>query len=126
MGLNVIMLFLVSIEPYLFYLNVVYDLSNYGILLETASTAYALDMAGLMVILALFTNELTVEERKLLPQEILGRYRRVRNDFFFSAAVFALTILPIFWIWRLDNTPLRFYLWFLPVVLGSVRRVTSR
>lgn len=98
MGLNVIMLFLASIEPYLFYLNVVYGLSNYGILLESASTMYALDMAGLMVILALFTNELTVEERKLLPQEILGRYRRIRNDIFFSAGVFALTTLSIFWI----------------------------
>lgn len=124
MTLNIIMLFLVSIEPYLFYLNIIFDLSQFEVLLNTASIAYALDMAGLMAILALFTNELTIEEKKLLPQEILGRYRGIRNNFFLSAAIFAATIVPVFWVWRLQNTPVRFYLWFLPLIIGSLRRVT--
>lgn len=126
MVLNIIMLFLVSIEPYLFYLNVVFDLSDFAVLLDTASIIYALDLAGSMAILALFTNELTIEERKLLPQDILGRYRGIRNSFFFSAAIFAITIVPVFWVWRVDNTPVRFYLWFLPLILGSLRRVSRR
>lgn len=125
-ALNIIMLFLVSIEPYLFYLNAVFDLLEHEILLDIASVSYALDMAGLMAILALFTNELTIEERKLLPQDILGKYKRIRNSLFVSAIIFALTILPIFWTWRIQNTPLRFYLWFIPLILSPLRRVSER
>lgn len=126
MNLNVVMLFLVSIEPYLFYLNSVFDLTDHAILLDVASTIYALDMAGLMAILALFTNKLTAEEKELLPKDSLAKYKRIRSMLLISAALFALTILPIFWILRVEGTPLRFYFWFAPLVLSSVRRVSER
>ena len=61
--LNLVLLFLVSIEPYLFYLNIIFDLSAHEVLLNYASILYALDMTGLMLILALFTHELAREER---------------------------------------------------------------
>ena len=124
--LNIVMLFLVSIEPYLFYLNVVFDFSGHPALLDAASIAYALDMAGLMAILALFTHQLTIEDRKLLPQNLLAKYRRIRTIMFFSAGLFALTIAPIFWSWTILSTPLRFYLWFAPLVLSSIRRVSEK
>jgi uncharacterized membrane protein len=124
--LNIVMLFLVSVEPYLFYLNVVFDLAQEEVMLNAASVAYALDMAGLMAILALFTHELTIEEKKLVPQDALGNYRRVRNSLFLAAVIFGVTILPIFWTIRVLDTPLRFYLWFVPLIVASIRRVTSR
>ena len=124
--LNVLLLFLVSIEPYLFYLNAVFDLSNLAVLLDAASIAYALDMAGLMAILALFTHQLSIEERRLLPHELLAKYRRTRDVLFISAAVFAVTIVPVFWTWRFLNTPTRFYLWFVPLVLSSLTRVSEK
>jgi hypothetical protein len=123
--LNVFLLFLVSIEPYLFYLNAVFDFSGAPVLLDAASTAYALDLAGLMVILALFTYQLTREERKLLPQELLSKYRGIMTILFFSAGLFALTTLPIFWKWTILNTPSRFYIWFVPLILSSIRRVSE-
>ncbi len=124
--LNIVMLFLVSIEPYLFYLNALFDFSAQRVLLDAASTIYALDLAGLMAILALFTHQLTLEERKLLPQQLLAKYRRIRDVLFVSAALFSLTILPVFWNWTILNVPSRFYLWFVPLVLSSIRRVSER
>ena len=57
-ALNIGLLFLVSIEPYLFYLNITFDLLSHEPLLNAASVLYALDMTGLMLILALFTHQL--------------------------------------------------------------------
>lgn len=124
--LNVLMLFFVSIEPYLFYLNAVFDVTDHAILLDAASIAYALDMAGLMAILALFTHQLTLEEKNLIPQNLLAKYKHIRTTRFVSAALFALTILPLFWNWRIESTPLRFYLWFVPLVLPSITRVSEQ
>jgi uncharacterized membrane protein len=124
-ALNTVMLFLVSVEPYLFYLNAVFDLEQQEIMLNAASIAYALDMAGLMAILALFTHELTIEDRKLLPQDILVDYRRVRTSLVIAALLFAATVLPVFWTVRVYGAPLRFYVWFVPLVATSVRRVKS-
>jgi uncharacterized membrane protein len=124
--LNTVMLFLVSVEPYLFYLNVVFDLEQQEVMLNAASIAYALDMAGLMAILALFTHELTIEDRKLLPQDILGNYRRVRNSLLLAAVIFGATILPVFWTIRVLGAPLRFYVWFVPLVASSIRRVSGQ
>ena len=119
--LNLALLFLVSVEPYLFYLNITFDLIAHEVLLDSASILYALDMTGLMVILALFTHQLAREERGLVPKESMARYKRVRNTLFISAALFAITILPMFWAIKIQDLPIRFYFWFIPLVLSVVR-----
>jgi len=124
--LNLVLLFLVSIEPYLFYLNITFDLLTHEIFLYYASILYALDMTGLMLILALFTQQLATEERGLLPKESLAKYTRVRNTLFVSAALFAITILPVFWNVKLLDQPIRFYFWFIPLIVSSVRRISER
>jgi len=124
--LNVALLFLVSIEPYLFYLNITFDLLSHEVLLDSASILYALDMAGLVTIIALFTNELAREESGLVPKEALAKYKRVRNTLLVSAALFLVTILPIFWSIKLFGLPIRFYFWFIPLILSSIRHVPAR
>ena len=124
--LNLALLFLVSIEPYLFYLNITFDLLTRELLLNSASILYALDMAGLMLILALFTDELAREERGLVPKESLAKYKRARSTFFISAALFALSILPIFWTLKIMKYPIRFFFWFIPLILSSVTRISAR
>jgi uncharacterized membrane protein len=124
--LNLVLLFLVSIEPYLFYLNITFDLLTHEIFLYYASILYALDMTGLMLILALFTHQLATEERGLVPKESLAKYTRVRNILFVSAALFAITVLPIFWNIKLWDQPIRFYFWFIPLIVSSVRRISER
>jgi len=124
--LNLVLLFLVSIEPYLFYLNITFDLLTHEIFLNVASTLYALDMTGLMLILALFTQQLATEEKGLIPKELLGKYTGVRNTLFVSAALFAITILPVFWSIKLLGQPIRFYFWFIPLISSSIRRISER
>ena len=124
--LNVALFFLVSIEPYLFYLNITYDLLSHEVFLNLASILYALDMTGLMLILALFAHLLAREEKGLVPKESLAKYKRVRNTLFISAALFLVTILPIFWSFKLWDLPIRFYFWFIPLILSSIRHVPGR
>jgi len=123
-ALNLALLFLVSIEPYLFYLNITFDILAHELLLDYASILYALDMAGLMLILALFTHQLAGEEKGLVPKEAITRYKRVRDVLCVSGALFAITILPIFWAVKIQSLPIRFYLWSVPLVLSSIRRVS--
>jgi uncharacterized membrane protein len=124
-ALNIGLLFLVSVEPYLFYLNITFDLLAHEQLLNTASMIYALDMTGLMVILALFTQQLAREERGLVPREATTRYKRFRDVLLISAALFAVTILPPFWTTRLMGQPIRFYFWFIPLVISSIRSLSA-
>ncbi len=123
--LNLLLLFLVSIEPYLFYLNITFDLLTHEIFLYYASILYALDMAGLMLLLALFTHQLASEEKGLIPKESLAKYTRVENILIISAVLFAITVLPVFWNVKLFDQPLRFYFWFIPLIVSSVRRVSE-
>ena len=125
-ALNIGLLFLVSIEPYLFYLNITFDLMSHEVLLNTASSLYALNMTGLMLILALFTHQLAKEERGLVPKESLTKFKRVRNTLFVSGALFAITILPVFWNTTLLGQPIRFYFWVVPLMLSSITPVFER
>jgi uncharacterized membrane protein len=124
--LNLLLLFLVSIEPHLFYLNITFDLASHEVFLNLASVLYALDMTGLMIILGLFTHQLAREERGLVSKDSMVGFKRVRNTIFVSAVLFAITILPIFWFIRLYGQPIRFYFWFIPLLLSSGRRISNR
>jgi hypothetical protein len=125
-ALNIGLIFLVSIEPYLFYLNITFDLLAHEQLLNTASICYALDMTGLMLILALFTHQLAIEERGLVPKESMVRYKRLRDILFISAVLFGVTVLPAFWTIKFYGQPIRFYFWFIPLVVSSARIFTER
>jgi hypothetical protein len=125
-ALNFALLFLVSVEPYLFYLNITFDLVAHELLLNTASTLYALDMTGLMLILALFTRQLSNEEKGLVPRDSLAKFKRVRDTLLVSAALFAVTILPLFWTTTILGQPLRFYFWIIPLMLSSVTPILER
>jgi len=136
--LNVALLFLVSIEPYAFNLVSlvghfhVTELDNY------ASTLYSLDMAGLMMILAFFAHELTIEERGIVSPERAANYKWVRTILFVSTAVYFVTILPLFWTATLQELPLRFYFWVVALLIswlasayrlpkeGKVKRTSKR
>ena len=126
--LNVVLLFLVSIEPYFF------DLLNIGpnpiqsqlVNLEYASVLFALDIAGLMAIMAFFTHILTVEEKKLVSIKLIRKYRLVRNSLFLAAGLFLLSALPQFWAWKIQGTAFRFYFWLVPLGIFWIRRFLEK
>ena len=97
-GANMLLLFLVSIEPYLYNLIGVSFVSAPSQLDSGITTAlYAADMGSMFLIIAYFTHEISIEERKLIPQKLLKSYRLQRNATTLVAALFLLSTLPIFW-----------------------------
>ncbi len=126
--LNIILLFLVSIEPYLLGLMTFGDNPTQSELatLDYASVLYAFDLAGLNSIMAFFAHILTIEEKKLISPQLIGECRLLRNSLFFTAALFLLSALPQLWTWTFLGTPVRFYFWFVPLVLTWIRRLRER
>ena len=99
--LNVFMLFAVSLEPYLFNLVSLFGHATETEIVQYASFFYSLDMAVLVVILAVFTNELAREEKQLIAPELMKPYKKVRNFMLLSAGLFIFSMLPQFWMLRI-------------------------
>ncbi len=121
--LNILMLLLVAIEPYFFNLVTLFnhEINNPG-LIDAASTIFALDLAGLMAILGFFSNELAIEEKNLIPKDMIAGYKRMRNNHFSYAIAFMFTALPQFWEYKIAGIPIRFYLWLLPLAFFWLSR----
>jgi len=77
MLLNVVLLFTVSLEPYIFnILRSANALSAPTIsLFETASSSYGVDLGAMMFIMGVFTLALADEEKRLVPESMLARLR---------------------------------------------------
>ena len=88
-GLNYLLLFLVSIEPYLF--NELFAVTSFS---DLINNVYAYDLALLFLILAAFNNALAKEERNLIAKPLLGFYRLSRNLSLLVAGLFAISTVP--------------------------------
>ena len=109
--LNMVLLFLVVIEPFLFEVLILRGFSTeVGV---EASLYYGLDIGCMNLTLAYFNHLLAQEERNLVPHELLSRYKSVRNNLIFGAAVFLSSDLPIFGGIDLGPLPIRVILWIL-------------
>jgi uncharacterized membrane protein len=125
---NMLLLFLVSVEPYLFSLmtgsSFVPVLGQLD--LGVTTTLYAVDMGSLFLILAYFSHELASEERKLIPKELLRSYKLLRNSTVVTAALFLVSILPVFWSYSVSHLPVRFIIWIVVFTVSPVRREIER
>lgn len=123
-NLNIVLLFLVSIEPFLF--NQILG-SSTSAFAENVSVLYAIDLAGLFLIMAFFTHSLADEDKKLVPQSLLLTYRRSRNFELLAAAIFLVSIVPVFWSLEISvgNSfiRIRYILWIFNLFLPAVRRL---
>ncbi|WXG42563.1 MAG: TMEM175 family protein [Promethearchaeati archaeon SRVP18_Atabeyarchaeia-1] len=119
--LNIALLFLVSIEPYLFSQLFV---SSTSAIRENVSVLYAIDLAGLYLILAFFNHSLVDEKKKLVPESLLPTYRHFRNIELLVSAIFLISIIPVFWSLGISVgnsfNNLRFILWILTLLLGAI------
>jgi len=115
--LNLVMLFCVALEPYLFYMLMNNATQN---LLSFTSVGYALDVGFMFVILGtlaysvLKQNERVEgeEHRPRLHKKALQSFRRMMTEEYVVGALFLVSASPTFWI----PTPighLRFVLWYL-------------
>ena len=115
--LNLLMLFSVAIEPYLF--NEVFAPVN-GVQVDPslatfASVAYAVDLALLMGVLASFEH-LASRSHSIPPgSDIALTFRRYRNVHLLASAVFLASLLP-------GLEPVRMVFWFFPLATLGVWR----
>jgi uncharacterized membrane protein len=117
--LNVLLLFLVAIEPYLFNQLITSTL----VMAQNVSILYAFDLGGLIAIQAFFTNSLVSEKKKYIHEEQLREYKSRRNYQLIIAVIFFVSTLPVFWTWRVElgnigSIPLRLFFWFIALFLS--------
>jgi len=122
MLLNITLLFLVSVEPYLF--SLVSSVRTLSALFDYATIVYSIDLAGLVGILALFTH-LIIRENKSMPASLMAQHRRTRNAYVVSACLFVISTLPQFLSWSVAGTPLRVLFWYVPLVVSWSLRIPS-
>jgi uncharacterized membrane protein len=118
---NILLLFLVSIEPFLFNQLINSSMS----LVENASIVYAFDLGGLFAIQAFFANSVLSDKNK--PEQVIRDFRLRRNTQLIGTALFFISALPIFWNWAIQvdsnfGIPLRIILWVLTLFMPSIRR----
>jgi len=116
--LNIALLFLVALEPYFFFLftNGPTEFVG-GRVDDVSSMLYAIDLAGLMTILAFFSDRIARNEgRRIHPAEV-RRHSINRMVFYSSASILLISALPIFWEAVVFGYPLRYYLWAGPLIL---------
>ena len=109
--LNMALLFLVAIEPFLFEVMIVNGFSQ-AVGVE-ASLYYGIDIGSMNLVLAYFSHLLAQEERNLIPREMIGRYKATRDSLIFGAAIFFVSDFPLFGDVDLGGLPLRVILWIL-------------
>jgi uncharacterized membrane protein len=125
--LNIMLLFCVAIEPYLFYELFQAPLS----LLDFASSVYAVDAGAMMFILAGLAYLVVREEKTQLNHEApayrAGRFRTMINAEVASGIIFWASALPIFWVPDGLTSYLRFDMWYgVFVVFFLVFRLSRR
>lgn len=113
---NILLLFLVSIEPFLFNQMITSSMP----LVENVSIVYAFDLGGLFALQAYFSNSVLSDKSK--PERILRSFRFRRNTGLLGSGLFFVSTLPIFWIWTITpGFPIRLVLWLMTLFLPVVR-----
>ncbi len=125
MRLNMLLLFLVAIEPFLFAVLVIRGFSQpVGV---EASIYYGLDIGAMNLILAYFSHLLSQKERNLVPAEHIRRFKIGRNTQLLGSAIFIASVLPVFGGDLALGLPTRVFLWILTLpILWSSRTAGSR
>jgi uncharacterized membrane protein len=131
--LNVGLLLFVALVPYLLNSVEVVNPSltpvEASALRDFSSSLFAIDLAGVLFILAAFAHIISLEEKKLVEPALATIFRNGRNRMVVIAVVMAVSVAPQFWQWVLFGVPVRIYVWYLPLAsywLGRLLRPENR
>lgn len=132
-ALNLLLLFSVVLEPYLFFIVQASSSVSSDLLLNWASFAYALDVGSMFAILgglirvALVMKKPSKEGAELHPL-LRQRFQAAMLFYAFIGGVYIASALPSFWV-HVAGSYLRFYLWYASfgfIFLGIVNRMRER
>jgi hypothetical protein len=120
-SLNLILLFCVAIEPYLFYVLQLKDATLDPAFFDWASAGYALDVGGMLLVLSLMMYLIVRGqdgrgEHVQLHPVTLRRFRIFMYSYLLTGGVYLASALPIFWV-ETSIGVLRFDLWYSAFVL---------
>ena len=118
--LNVVLLILVAIFPYLF--DQVVSTFNPDSVQEYASILFTADLAGTLVIMATFAHIIAREEEHLVDGEIMIRFRRARDRMSVLTVVVLLSLAAP-WDWLFMGVHVRLFIWYTPIVSFWVFRM---
>ena len=123
-SLNVVLLVLVAIMPYLFEQAILQfntgDVQNY------ASSLFVLDVSGQIVIASAFAHIVVSEGRRLAAEAgVVAGFRRSRNLLFLVALV-VLIGLGVPWDWLLLQVHVRMLVCFVPILVFWANRMRRR
>jgi len=119
--LNVALLILVAIIPYLF--DQVVSTFNPSSVQDYASILFTGDYAGTLLIMTVFAAIIAQEEEHLVDGEIMIRFRRARNRLS-VLTVLVLLSLAAPWDWLLLGVHVRFLIWLIPITSFWFNRMT--
>jgi hypothetical protein len=70
------------------------------------------------------------EEKKLIPKELVGRFRIESVTWLITASLFLITVLPIFFTFEVDGMRLRYLFWVVPMLfilaVKTYERISAR
>jgi len=118
--LNVVLLILVAIFPYLF--DQVVSTFNPDSVQEYASILFTADLAGTLVIMATFAHIIAREEEHLVDGEIMIRFRTARSRMSVLTVVVLLSLATP-WDWLFLGVHVRLLVWYVPIVSFWVNRM---
>lgn len=122
-NLNLMLLFLVCLEPYLFN-----EFNSANISIQNISMLYALDLGGLFAIQSFLSNCVIAELSS--PSELRYDFIHSRNAQAVAAAFFFVSTLPFFWVLAVPigaaTLPSRFILWMIPLFLHPIEELFEK
>lgn len=125
--LNVLMLILIAIIPYLLYnvefANSALSVADSSTIRDYSSSLFAIDLASILAILATFSHVISIEEKHLVAPQVTKVFQNNRNVQALLALVVIASLAPFFWTTTLFGEPVRLYIWFIPVIAYWARRV---
>jgi len=131
--LNVGLLLLVALVPYLLnsveLVNPALTSAQASEIRDYSSSLFAIDLGGIMLILAGFAHVISLEEKELVAPELSALFRNGRNRMIVLSLIMFISLAPVFWQWTLFGIPARIFLWYLPLISywgGRALRPESR
>ena len=104
---------LVAIIPYLF--DQVESSFNTSAVQDFASVLFTINLAATLLIRAVFANVIASEEKRLVEQDVMTRFRRARNVLLLLWLL-VLASLASPWDWVVLGVHVRLFIWFVPIV----------
>ena len=119
--LNVVLLMLVAIIPYLFD-QAVSTFNPVGVQ-DYASILFTGDYAGTLVIMTVFAHIIAQEEEHLVHDKMMTRFRRIRNRLGVLTVVVLLSLAAP-WEWLLFGIHVRLLITLIPIFSFWYNRMT--